>query len=66
MSIFQNSENKAKPFEEDLTKKDFYSSLKNMQNEKSQKEFYARFLNELKKIFLDSVSEAKKRETDYH
>ena len=64
-------ENQAKHCEEDLTEKDLCNSLKNMQNDKSlgndelKKEFYETFWNKLKEIFVDSVSEAKKRAFKY-
>ena len=59
------SENQVKPCEEDLTEKDLYNSLRSMQNDKSPvndgltKEFYETFWDELKKIFVNSVKEAK-------
>ena len=62
------SEDQAKLCEENLTKKDFYNSLKRMQSDKSPgndgltKEVYETFWNELKEIFIDSVSEAKEKE----
>ena len=63
MFIPNLSEDKAKFYEEDLTKKYLYDSLKSMQNDKSlgndglTKEFYEKFWNELIEIFIDSVSE---------
>ena len=62
------SENQVKLCEENLIKKDLCNSLKSMQSDKSpgndgekQKEFYETFWTELKKIFVDSVSEAKEK-----
>ena len=60
MSTFENSL-KIKP------KKDLYDSLKSMQNDKSPgkdgltKEFYEKFWNKRKEIFIDSVSETKEK-----
>ena len=59
------SQNQSKLCEEDLSEKKSCNSLKNMQSDKSlgndglTKEFYEMFWNELKEIFIDSVSEAK-------
>ena len=66
INIPKVSENKAKFCEEDLTKKNLYNSLKSMQNDKSPgnkrlTKVYKTALNELRKIFLDFVSEAEKR-----
>ena len=53
--------------EEDLTKKDLFKSLKSMENDKSSrnngltKEFYETFWDELKEIFVDSVTETKEK-----
>ena len=67
MLIFQNSLKIKQNFcEENLTKKDLYNSLENMQNDKFPgkdgltKEFHEAFWTELKEIFVDSVSEAKR------
>ena len=60
-------EDKSKLCEEDLTEKDLCGSLKRKQNDKSlgndglTNKFYETFWNELKKIFLDSVLEAKEK-----
>ena len=62
------SENQIKLCKDNLTAKDLYNSLKSMQSDKSAgndgltKELYATFQTELKKIFVDSVSEAKEKE----
>ena len=67
INISKLSEEKANLCLEDLTKKDLYNSLKTMQNDKSPgndrltKEFYEIFWNELKEIFVDSVSETKEK-----
>ena len=67
LNIPKLPEDKSKLWEEDLTEKDLYDSLKNMQNDKFPgndvfpKEFYETFWNELKEIFLDSVLEAKEK-----
>ena len=61
LNIPKLSEDKSKPFEEDLTEKDLCESLKSMQNDKSPgnngstKEFYETFWNKLKDIFVDFV-----------
>ena len=61
------SENQVKLCEENLTEKDLYNSLKSMQSDKSPgndgltKEFYEKFWNKLKKIFVASVSETKEK-----
>ena len=61
------SENQVKLCEENLTEKDLYKSLKSMQSDKSPgnngltKEFYETFWTELKKIFVDSVSQAEEK-----
>ena len=61
------SEDKSKLWEEDLTEKHLYDSLKSMQNDKSPgtdgltKQFYETFCNELKGIFVDSVLEDKEK-----
>ena len=60
-------EYKANLCEENVIEKDLYNSLKSMQNDKSPgndrliKEFYETFWNELKKIFINSVSETKEK-----
>ena len=62
------SENQIKLCKDNLTAKDLYNSLKSTQSDKSPgndgltKELYATFQTELKKIFVDSVSEAKEKE----
>ena len=62
------SENQIKLCKDNLTAKDLYNSLKSMQSDKSPgndgltKEFYETFQTELKKIFVDSVSEVKEKE----
>ena len=67
VNIPKLSEDKAKVYQEDLTEKDLYDSLKSMQNDNSPsnnwltKEFYETFWNELKKIYVDSVSETKEK-----
>ena len=67
INIPKLSEDKRKLCEEDLTEKDLCDSLKSMQNDKSPgndeltKEFYETFWNELKEIFIDSVSETKEK-----
>ena len=59
------SEDQVKLCEEDLTEKDLYKSLRSMQNDKSPRndgftnEFYETFWDNLKKIFVNSVREAK-------
>ena len=61
------SENQVKLYEENLTEKDLYKSLKSMQSDKSPgndgltKDFYETFWTELKEIFVDSISEAKEK-----
>ena len=67
LNIPKLPEDKSKLCEEDLTEKDLYDSLKSMQNDKSPgndgltNKFYETFWNELKKIFVDSVLEAKEK-----
>ena len=65
------SENQAKLCEYDLTEKSLCNSLKSMENDKSPsndgltKEFHETFCNQLKEIFVSSVSEAKKKAFKY-
>ena len=61
INISKPSEGKAKRCKEDLTKKDLCNSLKSKCpcNDGLTKEFYKTFSNELKEIFLYSVSKAK-------
>ena len=65
--IFKAYKDKSKSWEEDLTKKDLYDSLKRMQNDKYPgndgftKEFYETFWNELKEIVVDSVLDNKEK-----
>ena len=67
INIAKLFEDNPKLCDEDLTKKDLYDSLKSMQNDKSPgnngfiNEFYETFWNDLKKIFVDSVSETKQK-----
>ena len=67
INIPKLSENKAKLSEEDLTRKDLCNSLKIMQNDRSPgndgltKKFYETFWNELKEIFIESVSQTKEK-----
>ena len=67
INIPKLSENKAKFSEEDLTRKDLCNSLKIMQNDRSPgndgltKKFYETFWNELKEIFIESVSQTKEK-----
>ena len=67
INISKFSEDKAKVCEEDLTEKDLYDSLKCMQNDKSPgkdgltNKFYETCWNELKEIYIDSVSETKEK-----
>ena len=67
INIPKLSEDKGKLCEQDLTNKDLCDSLKRMQNDKSPgndgltKIFYETFWNELKKVFIDSVSKTKEK-----
>ena len=67
LNIQKLSENQVKLSEENLTEKDLYNFLKSMQSNNSpgndglKKEFYETLWTELKKIFVDSVSEAKEK-----
>ena len=67
ISLFQNSEDKAKICKEDLTEKDLCGPVKSIQIDKSPgndeltKEFYKTFSNELKGIFVYSVSKTKEK-----
>ena len=68
ISIFENSlKIKKNLCEEDLTEKDLQESVKSMQNDKCSgsdrltKEFYEKFWNELKEIFIYSVTETKEK-----
>ena len=67
INIPKFSEDKAKLCEEDLTEKDLCDSLKCTQNDKSPgkdgltSKFYETCWNELKEIFIDSVSETKEK-----
>ena len=67
INIPKLSEGKGKLCEEDLTEKDLCDSLKIMQSDKSPgndgltKEFYEAFWNELKEIFIDSISKTKEK-----
>ena len=69
MLIFQSSLKIKQNFVmKNLTGEDLYNFLKSMQSDKSPgnngltKEFYEMFWNEMKEIFVDSVSEAKEKE----
>ena len=57
INISKLSEDKGKLCQEDLTEKDLCNSLKSIQNDK----FYETFWNELKEIFIDSVSKTKEK-----
>ena len=63
ISIPKLSEDKTTLCEIDLTENDLFDSLKSMQNDNSPgnnglaKEFHKKFWNELKEMFVDSVSE---------
>ena len=67
INISKLSEDKAKLCGKDLTENDLQDSLKSMQNDKSPgsdgltKEFYQTFWNELKKVFINFVSETKEK-----
>ena len=67
VSIQKLFENQEKLCEESLTEKDLYNSLKSMQSNNSPgndgltKEFYETFWTELKKLFVDFVSEGKEK-----
>ena len=69
LNIPKLSERKSKLCEEDLTEKDLYDSLKSMQNDTPPgndgltKEFYETFWYKLKEIFVDSVLEAKEKDS---
>ena len=64
-NVLKLPENQARFCEETLTEKDLYNSLESMPNCKYPgnggltKGFYETFWNELKEIFVGSVSEAK-------
>ena len=67
INISKFSGDKAKLCGKDLTENDLQDSLKSMQNDKSPgndgliREFYQAFWNELKKVFIDFVSETKEK-----
>ena len=67
VSIQKLFENQEKLCEENLTEKDLCNSLKSMQSNNSPgndgltKEFYETFWTELKKLFVDFVSEGKEK-----
>ena len=67
VSIQKLFENQEKLCEENLTEKDLYNSFKSMQSNNSPgndgltKEFYETFWTELKKLFVDFVSEGKEK-----
>ena len=65
IDVPKSSEDQVELCEEDLTEKDLYKSLRNMQNNKSPgndgltKKFYETFWDDLKEILVNSVREAK-------